>query len=325
MQPSVEMVVCLIAVFKAGGGYLPIDPSYPLERIRYMLEDSRIGILLSDTDETGGLKGLNVTGGVSGALEIIDIADGYNGYKGCKGYKGASAENGFPDHNQRPIAVETGKEHESRLAYIIYTSGSTGKPKGAGVFHRGFVNLMHWFVTDFGLSTGDSNLLLTSPGFDLTQKNFYASLITGGTLCFPRQSEFEPRLLVREICDHRVTWINCTPSMFARLVEYEEAYEEAYEESRRSSNLSHLRIVFLGGEPISMAPLLGWLESERSRAKSSTPMAPPSVPTYAPPTPSGSPAVSSMRSFPSANPFPMFNSMCPVSPFNPYRPGFPGS
>ncbi len=267
MQPSVEMVVCLIAVFKAGGGYLPIDPSYPLERIRYMLEDSRIGILLSDTDETGGLKGLNVTGGVSGALEIIDIADGYNGYKGCKGYKGASAENGFPDHNQRPIAVETGKEHESRLAYIIYTSGSTGKPKGAGVFHRGFVNLMHWFVTDFGLSTGDSNLLLTSPGFDLTQKNFYASLITGGTLCFPRQSEFEPRLLVREICDHRVTWINCTPSMFARLVEYEEAYEEAYEESRRSSNLSHLRIVFLGGEPISMAPLLGWLESERSRAK----------------------------------------------------------
>jgi amino acid adenylation domain-containing protein len=145
------------------------------------------------------------------------------------------------------------------LIYIIFTSGSTGKPKGAGVYHRGFMNLMHWFVTDFELDAEDSNLLLTSLSFDLTQKNLYASLITGGRLVIPSINYFDPAPLMREIREYRVTWLNCTPSMFYKLVEYEEAGEE-----RR---LSSLRYVFLGGEPISFTTLIHWLESGDCRAE----------------------------------------------------------
>jgi amino acid adenylation domain-containing protein len=236
-ERSIDMVVGLLAILKAGGTYLPIDPEYPERRISTMLDHSRSEVLLSHSRVLGN-KSLSSTAG-----------------KQCLLTDQVEEETGaYTDTDLEPLS---GPED---LIYIIFTSGSTGTPKGAGVYHRGFMNLMHWFNREFDLSENDSNLLVTSLSFDLTQKNLYSGVMTGGKLCMPGVNYFEPRTYMRAIREYGVTWINCTPSMFVKLVEFEMA--AAAGEKR----LSTLRYVFLGGEPIPMTSLVEWLESDECSA-----------------------------------------------------------
>jgi tyrocidine synthetase-3 len=240
LERSLLVVMGVLAVLKAGGAYLPLDPEYPEQRIISMLEHSRSSLILTHSSimEEKSLPSDGLT------LEVVGIEE-------MEELMGKPAD--VPEEDLEPISGP------GNLIYIIFTSGSTGVPKGAGVFHRGFVNLLHWFVTEFELNPEDRNLFLTSLSFDLTQKNLYASLITGGTVCVPGVGYFDPRSLLKQTREQEVTWINCTPSMFYKMVEYDEAYH--YE------GLSGLRYVFLGGETIAMPFLLPWLESGTCRTE----------------------------------------------------------
>ncbi|MCP5045958.1 MAG: amino acid adenylation domain-containing protein, partial [bacterium] len=237
LNRSLELIETLYAVLKAGGTYLPIDPEYPVGRITSMLTASRSSLLITDTD----------------ILENKPLAEIDNAPEIILPTELARELDGQSDQNPAPLS-EPGD-----LIYIIFTSGSTGAPKGAGVFHRGFVNLMNWFLTQYNIGRSDTNLLLTSFSFDLTQKNLYASLLSGGTLVIPTIRHFDPAPLVREISANRVTWINCTPSMFVQMV--------GYCNGREMQPLESLRWVYLGGEPIVVEPLLEWLESPYCNGK----------------------------------------------------------
>ncbi|MCK5058674.1 MAG: amino acid adenylation domain-containing protein, partial [Candidatus Aminicenantes bacterium] len=230
LERSIELIEGLYAVLKAGGAYLPIDPEYPESRILSMLENSRALMLLTGK-EVVRRKNLPAI-----PQEIVHI-DEISGII-----------TGQPGENIQPLS------QPKDLIYVIFTSGSTGIPKGAGVYQRSFVNLMNWFVTDFALNETDSNLLMTSFSFDLTQKNLYASLILGGTLNLPAINYFDPGEILREIEENNVTWINCTPSMFFQLIEFCKEDE--------LKKLETLRYVYLGGEPISIAMFLKWLDSD---------------------------------------------------------------
>src|SRR5262249_36982119 len=107
------------------------------------------------------------------------------------------------------------------LVYIIYTSGSTGQPKGAGVFHRGFANLLQWDVGTLQLTATDCTVLVSAIGFDLTQKNLFAPLLVGASLRMPVETEegFDPQAIAATIAADGITWINCTPSSFYPLLE----------------------------------------------------------------------------------------------------------
>ena len=132
------------------------------------------------------------------------------------------------------------------LIYVIYTSGSTGRPKGAGVMHGGSVNLVNWFVSEFGLTERERVLIISSFSFDLTQKNIFAPLIIGAQLHFPTSTLYDPAELVKTISEAEITLVNCTPSAFYPLVETDR------------SKLSTLKHVFLGGEPINVSRLREW-------------------------------------------------------------------
>lgn len=106
------MIVSILAVLKAGGAYLPLDPKYPKERISYMIDDSSVGIILTSPDQTGEIPKTNAE------LFLVDLSDLESG----------RCEN--PD-------TEVGANH---LAYTIYTSGSTGNPKGVQIEHHSLVN-----------------------------------------------------------------------------------------------------------------------------------------------------------------------------------------
>jgi len=143
--------------------------------------------------------------------------------------------------------------------YAIFTSGSTGQPKAASVFRRGFANLVDWYIKELQLGPSDRTLVISSPSFDLTQKNFYAPLISGGRLILDHETTYDISRITALIRDHGVTLINCTPSAFYPLVEA--AAADGY------AALASLRFAVLGGEPISIPRLRDWFEHPSCRAE----------------------------------------------------------
>ncbi|KYC42747.1 hypothetical protein WA1_15530, partial [Scytonema hofmannii PCC 7110] len=230
VERSLFMVVGLLGILKAGGAYVPLDPTYPTPRLSYMLANAGVEVLLTQQPLVSGLP-------QHGAVVCLDT-DWHE-----------IAQHG----EQNPIANTT----PDNLAYIIYTSGSTGQPKGAGVYHRGFVNLVNWLMNDFQLTSKDSTALISSLSFDLTQKNIFAPLAIGGKLHLLPDG-FDPFVILNVIFQQRVSWVNCTPSTFYAILT----------SSHESFALTQsLRYVFLGGEAISIASLFSWLNSESCGAK----------------------------------------------------------
>jgi len=221
---SIELVVAILGVLKAGAAYIPLDPSYPAERIRHMVESARLTRIISRPDLSARFEG----------VEVIPV-DGEAG------------------------SNPSGEATADDFIYAIFTSGSTGIPKAASVFHRGFRNLVAWYVDELSLGEDDVTLVISSPSFDLTQKNFFAPLVTGGTMILDHGDHYDIHRISTLIRSHGVTLVNCTPSAFYPLVDA--AAADGFRD------LSSLRFAVLGGEPISVPRLRAWLEHPACRAE----------------------------------------------------------
>ena len=156
VERSVEMVVGLLGILKAGGAYVPLDPDYPNERIAYMLEDSSVPVLLTQSKLVEELPSS------VGKLVLLD-SDG-------------DVIASFAQENP----VERVKA--DNLAYVIYTSGSTGKPKGVLIPHSGLVNLVSWHARDFAISSSDRSTQLAGTAFDASVWELWPYLTAGSTI-----------------------------------------------------------------------------------------------------------------------------------------------
>lgn len=231
---SPEMIVGIFGILKAGAAYVPIDPDYPEERIAYLLDHSQTRVLLTGTNEERA-----IVDEVAGT-ESFDIA--------------SIAQNDvWPDENPE-LRLDP-----NRLMYVLYTSGSTGKPKGVMIKTHAFVNLLHWFTTEFGIGPEDNVLLIAPSSFDLAQKNFYCTLIQGGTLTLFEPGLYNYNKMSDVIFRNQVTLLNCSPSAFYPLVDFNE--------DSGFIRLASLRAVFLGGEPIHTNRLKSWIQSPRFHAE----------------------------------------------------------
>ena len=175
---SVELVVGELAVLMAGGCYLPVDPSYPAERITFMLRDAGVRKALAAPRLELQLPA------PTGDFRVFDL--------------GAPVAAGPVDAGD-PVTPE-------RLAYLIYTSGSTGRPKGVALSHRGLANLVGWHVAEYELGPADRTALFASPGFDASTWEIWPTLAVGATLCVvPPKLRTAPAELVRWLSDERIT------------------------------------------------------------------------------------------------------------------------
>ncbi|MEV0569328.1 amino acid adenylation domain-containing protein, partial [Dactylosporangium sp. NPDC050588] len=147
---GIDMVVALLAVWKAGGAYLPIDLAYPAERIAFMLADAKAAVLLGLEDDLDELP--------AGRVRTVAVDDPRIGRQS-------------PD----PLNVAVLPDH---LAYVIYTSGSTGTPKGVAVTHGGLTNYAQWAAAEYG-PAGQGAVLHSSLAFDLTVTSVIVPLIAG--------------------------------------------------------------------------------------------------------------------------------------------------
>ncbi|WP_157783174.1 amino acid adenylation domain-containing protein, partial [Pseudomonas syringae] len=189
VERSLELVIGLLAIIKAGGAYVPLDPDYPEDRLAYMMQDSGIGLLLT---QTSLLERLPVPEQVQ-SICLDQDGDWLAGYS-----------------TANPINLS----HPQNLAYVIYTSGSTGKPKGAGNSHRALVNRLHWMQKAYALDGRDTVLQKTPFSFDVSVWEFFWPLLTGARLAVALPGDHrDPERLVQTIRQHQVTTLHFVPSM----------------------------------------------------------------------------------------------------------------
>ncbi len=226
LSRSADMLVAVWAVLKARAVYIPIEAGYPQERIQYILQDSSARVLVSEHCIAKRLQGYT-----GNSVLLDDAAQDLARY---------DADN-LADKPQADDGI-----------YIIYTSGSTGNPKGAAIHHGGEMNLQNWYTQACGFHAADRTIVVSAFGFDLTQKNLFAPLLCGGAVVIPAMDEYDAEIVAAEIARTGATHINCAPSAFYALVEHAEEF--------RIQQLKTLRWVYLGGEPIRMNALYGWLQ-----------------------------------------------------------------
>ncbi|WP_229210736.1 non-ribosomal peptide synthetase, partial [Duganella sp. CF517] len=195
VERSVEMVVGLLAIMKAGGAYVPLDPEYPADRLAYMIGDSGIQLLLTQSALKEGLPlaaGLRLL-----ELDALDLA-------------------GEAGHDPA-VAL-----HGENLAYVIYTSGSTGRPKGAANRHRSLYSRLAWMQQAYGLTAADTVLQKTPFSFDVSVWEFFWPLMTGARLAVANPGDHrDPRRLVELIERHGVTTLHFVPSMLQAFLAHE--------------------------------------------------------------------------------------------------------
>ncbi|KAA0984731.1 amino acid adenylation domain-containing protein [Pseudomonas sp. ANT_J12] len=187
MPRSAQLVIALMAVLKAGGTYVPLDPDYPADRVAYMLEDSQAKVLLTQQALLAQLPSTeaHVVLVEAGGLAFVDLgADNLEPRGDC-----------------------------ANLAYVIYTSGSTGKPKGVAIAHRNVQALIHWSLEVYSDEDLQGVLASTSVCFDLSVWEIFVTLARGGSMIVARNALELPDLPERD----QVRLINTVPSAIAAL------------------------------------------------------------------------------------------------------------
>jgi amino acid adenylation domain-containing protein len=226
VERSLEMIISIIAILKANGAYLPIDPGYPEERIQYMLKDAMVKFLVNKSNIFSDCLARK-------SMDTIFIDD-------------TAVCSYFPPY---PLPAFH-PSHSSNLAYIIYTSGTTGKPKGVMIQHRNVVRLLFNSRNPFDFTNRDVWTMFHSYCFDFSVWEMYGALLYGGKLLvIPKMLALDTPGFQKMLQKESVTVLNQTPTAFYQLLN---------EQYHHKQNYPALRYIIFGGEALAPAKLKEW-------------------------------------------------------------------
>ncbi|MFI6209004.1 amino acid adenylation domain-containing protein [Streptomyces sp. NPDC051041] len=212
VEPSLELTTGVWGILHAGAAYLPLSPEYPEDRLRYMIEDSRTRVIVTQEHLRDRLTALAPRG-----TRIVTAAD-------ARGHRGPVPAGPRPDS----------------LAYVIYTSGSTGRPKGVMIEHRSIVSQMRWMQLCGHLDAGVTVLQKTPMSFDAAQWEILAPAQGARVVVGAPGIYRDPEALIDTVLAHEVTTLQCVPTLLQALLDTE-----------RLAACTSLRKVFSGGEALS--------------------------------------------------------------------------
>jgi|GEM_PF-293209 len=231
VERSVDTIISILGVLKAGGCYVPIDPNAPKERVQWILSDAQVTVLITQPPLMDLLRQLS-----SSHMTLLTLADAA----------------------QASIEAPNVVLHPAQLAYIIYTSGSTGKPKGVMVEHQQVVRLMDATSAQFEFNHNDVWTLFHSYAFDFSVWEIWGALLYGGRLVIvPYTISRDPREFYRLLKQERVTVLNQTPSAFYQLARTE---AQAIRSGVGEAESLALRVVVFGGEMLDFSQLKTWVD-----------------------------------------------------------------
>ncbi|MEO1446011.1 MAG: amino acid adenylation domain-containing protein, partial [Cyanobacteria bacterium J06635_11] len=192
---SPDMLIGMLAIFKAGGSYIPLDPAYPGERLAYMVEDSKLSVLLLHTPYQAVFNAALQ----KQSVQIVDISS--------------------PIFAQQPNHNPTSSLTAQNLAYTIYTSGSTGKPKGVQIEHGSVVNFLYSMRDKPGLTSQDRLLAVTTISFDIAVLELYLPLMVGAQVILAsREVTADGRQLAALLSHSAATVMQATPVTWQMLL-----------------------------------------------------------------------------------------------------------
>ncbi len=230
MERSVEMVVSLLGVLKAGAAYVPLDPEFPPDRLSLTIEGAGLEVLLTQRHLAGRLSESEKTNIICVEEEWEQIAE-------------QSAKN-----------VE-GEANPDNLAYVIHTSGSTGRPKGVMISHRSVVNYLHWCLEFYNVAGGSGAPVHSAFGFDLTVTSLFAPLLAGRSIVLSDAPGVEALTSNLDL-KTGYSFVKLTPSHLEVL--------NLAVDIRRAAEFTN--VLILGGEALHSENISPWLEhSPRTR------------------------------------------------------------
>jgi amino acid adenylation domain-containing protein len=231
---SLTLAVSLLAVLKANGACLPLDPGYPKDRLKFMVEDAQTPVLLSNQQLAAGLAGAGIK------TVLVDSNWGSI----------AQESRSNPENNITP----------SSLAYVIYTSGSTGKPKGVMLTHGGLVSYMAAAVKVYGLKPSDRVLQFSSISFDIAIEEMYPTWMTGATLVLRSKDFSLAGSDLLQWARHQKLTVLSVPTAYW--------HELVHELSETGASLPEsLRLVIVGGERAQPHLLEAWRKAAGARVR----------------------------------------------------------
>ena len=233
---NLDLLTAMLAVFKAGGAYLPLDPSNPPARLRQVLLQSRAGLVLTSTEFKPALSAAlaNLPGEETPQLLWLEDV--------CRQAR--------TDHDPAP------RYAPENLAYVIYTSGSTGMPKGAMIEHRGMLNHLFAKVTDLRLTQTDCLAQTASQCFDISVWQFLAALLVGGCVrIYDDEIAHDAVRLLARVSADRVSIFETVPTLL------QAALEAATRDSTALPDLSTLRWLLVTGEALSPELCRQWFSA----------------------------------------------------------------
>ncbi|MGF1426919.1 amino acid adenylation domain-containing protein [Kitasatospora sp. LaBMicrA B282] len=218
---SPATVTAVLAVLKAGGAYLPLDPEYPAERLGYMAQDAEIAVLLTETHRMAPL--LAAAPGLAAVPVLLDRPEEWSH---------------LPVTDPAPLA------EADDLAYVIYTSGSTGRPKGVLVHRRGMANHLLAKIDDLGITAADSVVQNASMAFDISVWQMLSTLVVGGSVrVVGADTAVNPLELIPRVDAERVTVLEVVPSLLRAAL-------DAWDAGALDARLPHLRHLVVTGEAL---------------------------------------------------------------------------
>ena len=223
-ERSFEMMIGLLGILKAGGAYVPLGPSYPSERLGHMIQDSDVGVIITQRHLIDSLPRGSQASYRTIALDCSEVQQQLSHYI---------------EENIDPTLIGLTSRH---LAYVIYTSGSTGRPKGVLQTHQMLVNLMQHQQLSGALVDPYRSLQLTSFGFDVAAQDIFTALTTGGSL---HLEQVDLRLDIPRLYDfineQRIERLFVVPAVLSLLTDYITKNERA---------LPHIKEVITAGEAL---------------------------------------------------------------------------
>ncbi len=242
-ERSVALVVGLLAILKAGAAYLPLDPDYPAERLRFMRQDAGAPLLLTERRVAARLgeplpPPAAASASASAGTVWLDDLD-----SDSEPWAPGKDQAGRPDGGLGATAAA------DNLAYVIYTSGSTGRPKGTMNSHRGIVNRLLWMQQRYRLAADDRVLQKTPLSFDVSVWELFWPLLAGARLVMARPGGHrDPAYLLAAIADQAITTVHFVPAMLAAFLAA--ASDAVATPAGRRPDLSSLRRVLASGEAL---------------------------------------------------------------------------
>ncbi|UQA94906.1 amino acid adenylation domain-containing protein [Streptomyces halobius] len=226
-----ELLIAILGTLKAGAAYVPLDPTYPAERLRLMvsqLDEIKLNVVSAETRA--------LITGAPGEPVLLDELE----------------RSGRLDAQPTtdPVVDLTNDD----LCYVVFTSGSTGTPKATAVRHEGWYNLLEWLRVEYGLDGSAGGLTVSSFGFDISQRGLMAPLFCGAALHLLPSRVFDPGMAYRLIGAHGVRQLHCAPSTLYVLIEHERALG--------TDALTRVGHVFIGGEPLTVSRIEEWATQE---------------------------------------------------------------